>query len=868
MKSTRIIGATFACVALSLPIWAVAQVSGPYTYAFTAASQSNVWTCNTGQSSFALTVPSGLTGTFTVTVSQSSGGTYINPPWAHAPGSATYVNTITNSGSLTVTLGSNQYVKVADTSYSSGSVTVTGVCSSAVAVIPPQPTASPFPTVCPSAGANVTVSGSYPCTIAASTSTPAPTPSPVAGSNVTITGSYPYTIAATTPSPAPTAYPTPFTQLACSGNIVCSPSAGPSPSVAETNAPTWTGTATAPQFVGNAAAATPSPAPTGYYGPAVIAQATSAPTFQPGYIGIANISTQHVNNAYFVSPIGGSSDDTSDVQAAINQACPTPGGNAIGYVQLSAGTFNISSTLTQTCNGLWIYGMGQASRAASAGPVTSLKWTGAASGTILLWAPPSGATGAANIENGGIQNLNFATATSPAAATALKVEGAFGPTFSGLSMLSGFTGTVMWLTYDANLTIPGTSNVLASNIEIDGFSQTNSLWLDGAYNNTFINFSADYGNGDGIKIGDGTTSDDESDTDTFIHAQGYQAASYTGTGVELACGSSNVSFYDALLNPQSTGHNFVARGTSSCSGKALGASYQNVVVGEQPVDFSSVAPDIETGAQLAISQTNGQTAFTNVSGSQAALSFNSNIPSYNGFTSGSAIFSGQMDADNPWAFWGNTTGSNGYTVLGSNSAMTCSGISGDVLAAYNHGSGSALCFDGVNLGLMGGVSANGAIEAGASPSPSPPAGALGSAVTASSGEVTLGGSSSACTIDYGVTVASKLTIPCANVKFTGAAVNAPSGVIAWYTHNACSATSETPCSFSWSATMSSGAGSTTQAVPASSVCTVTFTETPVLSTTNVASVWAPAPVSTTLTVYIHDELGTSSATLTGNGTCL
>lgn len=139
MKTWRILGA--AVVAMLLPLSnrvAEAQVVGPSTYSFTAGSQSNTWACTGGQSSFQVSVPSGLTGTFTVTVSQSSAGTYANPPWSYAPGTASYVNTITNSGTLTVNLGSNGYVKVADTSYSSGSATVSGVCSPAVAVIPPQ----------------------------------------------------------------------------------------------------------------------------------------------------------------------------------------------------------------------------------------------------------------------------------------------------------------------------------------------------------------------------------------------------------------------------------------------------------------------------------------------------------------------------------------------------------------------------------------------------------------------------------------------------------------------------------------------------------------------------------------------------------
>ena len=110
----------------------------PSTYTFNAAGQSNIWACTTGQSTFALTAPPGLTGTLTVSVAQTSGGTYSAPPWGYAPGAPAYVSTITNNGSLTITLGSNSYVMVADTTYTSGSVTVTGGCSSAVGYVPPQ----------------------------------------------------------------------------------------------------------------------------------------------------------------------------------------------------------------------------------------------------------------------------------------------------------------------------------------------------------------------------------------------------------------------------------------------------------------------------------------------------------------------------------------------------------------------------------------------------------------------------------------------------------------------------------------------------------------------------------------------------------
>ncbi len=151
MKRIRLLVAAFCALLLPIFVSAEAPVVGPNTFSFTAASQSNVWTCNGGQSSFALTVPPGLTGVLTVTVAQTMNGTYSEPPWAYVPGTPVYTNTLTNSGSLTVNLGSNGYVKVADTTYTSGSVTVTGVCSSAVAVIPPQVTSL-------AAGSNIVIS--------------------------------------------------------------------------------------------------------------------------------------------------------------------------------------------------------------------------------------------------------------------------------------------------------------------------------------------------------------------------------------------------------------------------------------------------------------------------------------------------------------------------------------------------------------------------------------------------------------------------------------------------------------------------------------------------------------------------------------
>ena len=141
MDLRKLLTPLLAAFCFVVPISANAQfapggVIGPSTFTFTAGSQSNIWSCNGGQSTCQLSVPSGFTGVLTVTVAQVSIGTYSNPPWSYAPGTPAYTNTITNSGSLTVNLGSNLYVQVADTTYTSGSVTVTGTCSGAVAMAP------------------------------------------------------------------------------------------------------------------------------------------------------------------------------------------------------------------------------------------------------------------------------------------------------------------------------------------------------------------------------------------------------------------------------------------------------------------------------------------------------------------------------------------------------------------------------------------------------------------------------------------------------------------------------------------------------------------------------------------------------------
>lgn len=92
-------------------------------------------------------------------------------------------------------------------------------------------------------------------------------------------------------------------------------------------------------------------------------------------------------------------------------------------------------------------------------------------------------------------------------------------------------------------------------------------------------------------------------------------------------------------------------------------------------------------------------------------------------------------------------------------------------------------------------------------------------------------------------------------------------VTAQTVHPTCTSSTIIPCKFTWTCTMSSGACTTTQSVPASGTCVVTPTVSPELSSTNVVSTWVTL-ATTTLTIHVADMLGTSSAAFSGNGECL
>lgn len=94
------------------------------------------------------------------------------------------------------------------------------------------------------------------------------------------------------------------------------------------------------------------------------------------------------------------------------------------------------------------------------------------------------------------------------------------------------------------------------------------------------------------------------------------------------------------------------------------------------------------------------------------------------------------------------------------------------------------------------------------------------------------------------------------------------GTSAARTHNACSASSGVPCGFTWSiSSFSSGIGTTTVTVPASSVCVVTATQSPIVASGDVMTTWVTLAPFTPLTVHAQDLLGNYSGSFGGNGNC-
>ena len=213
------------------------------------------------------------------------------------------------------------------------------------------------------------------------------------------------------------------------------------------------------------------------------------------------------------------------------------------------------------------------------------------------------------------------------------------------------------------------------------------------------------------------------------------------------------------------------------------------------------------------------------------------------YGAGAALGSNTLSTSNTGLTFGSTT-------------IPCNG-----LAITNTGSGLIDCWDAAgSYGIIGdlrtghSVGSQRSIIGGWNTAVAPTTGNYGDVEgsrSASTGNLDLGGTTTSGNLDFGITTPGVFTFDHAVVTNT---------------HITCSATSGWPCSFTWSATLSSGAGTATQAVPTSSFCTVTPTITLKISSTNVDVYWVTIS-STTLTVHVSDMLGTDSRSITGNGSC-
>lgn len=284
----------------------------------------------------------------------------------------------------------------------------------------------------------------------------------------------------------------------------------------------------------------------------------------------------------------------------------------------------------------------------------------------------------------------------------------------------------------------------------------------------------------------------------------------------------------------------------------------------------------------------------------------SSSPTFSGTVTGTTkVASGGTIASsaNANAFeFANGAGGTNTTAFNGNSGATISGITDVVLGVAANGVAALFSMDGSgNIGIAGGVNAASSIIAGQATAGPTSSGDLAASQSSTCGALREGGSSTEGTLDFGCSTASiftasaKLSVP--NLLDSG--LSASSNVCTDGSKNlttsgcfgvpvACTTSSVVPCYFTWTCTVSSSSNScsTTQGVPASSVCTTTFNSSPVVTSsvaypvagggggvaTGTLSFPAQAYVtlsSTTLTIHVvTGNAVNANFAQAGNGSCL
>jgi hypothetical protein len=234
---------------------------------------------------------------------------------------------------------------------------------------------------------------------------------------------------------------------------------------------------------------------------------------------------------------------------------------------------------------------------------------------------------------------------------------------------------------------------------------------------------------------------------------------------------------------------------------------------------------------VASSSTYGATSAT-VNGTATATNFN--VTGTN--VTGGSFEAGTLGANtNAVIRFGNATSGSAYTSLGSG-ASTAAGVTNSLIGFGNTGT-SEIAFDGSgNAGFLGNLQALNAIIAGQATAPSVSNGDLAASRSTTTGAVKIGGSGTACTVDFNITTASSDTFNCA-VKSTAAI---------------------TATQFN-----GSGAGLTSGTVPNAALVTTPVTN--VTGSGNISSSGGTTPNITTIASPAFTSIGLDGASAGANG---
>ena len=303
----------------------------------------------------------------------------------------------------------------------------------------------------------------------------------------------------------------------------------------------------------------------------------------------------------------GIADDTSAIQSAIT-AIQTAGG---GQLSFPAGTYNISSTISVSASNVMLMGAGGdiSHNVGTQGTSASSKlvWVGAAAGTMVKFASPTGAS--AQKQNGG-GIVGFFLQCAGSAAIGLQIQswdsgefrdlGIINPTTAGIDM-----GVVATL---GEARDPQNNRLSQISVRcVDGGGAAGSiLRLDGdATANTSLNVFEQI---DGLHVNGNGYLLKNCDNNVFIRCRAYRASG-SSASIEFQ-GSNSAAAQVARAN---VFFHFSANAAAICRGTSsyTYASYDNNLL-YLDQDNSTPAPTVETGSTVYYSRTDNVASKTGI----------------------------------------------------------------------------------------------------------------------------------------------------------------------------------------------------------------------------------------------------------------